>query len=498
MRLRVNFQRGSLGAGLTDADTTITFTEAPGFPTLASGEYIPIAIESEVVHLTAYTAGDTTGTIARGKEGTAKAAHDSGVDWAHGPLAFDAAHRDEVMAVVVHGNDSTVPRPEGYAVVNWIGDAEPANRLDHDVWDAPDPDPVVASSQKAERLQESQRNVADGDAAFGALGDAGGPSVEFRTDETGNAGIMLYAQGHVNVDGNTGYMSYRIVRVSDGVEVVGPSVVRALRWSYQYYASANFGPWIEHLDPSTEYRLEAVYQSTSGSVLTCRSRRVQASDVLPSSSGPATVPVTNGLLAHYDASALALTDGDPITTWPDETDNGNDLTGGSPVYRDSQLNGLPAVDFDGVDDLLDVVWPSLQSQPNTILVVLSAPSDGDAANDADQGSSNNRHYLNRHSTTGWRIYAGGSVVSSSVHTVGPLVATEVFDGASSFLRIERTQVASGDAGSHSSSGITVMANHDGSETNSGILAEFLFYNRLLTATEIDDVETYLATKWGIT
>lgn len=283
MRLRVNFQRGSLGAGLTSTETTITFSEAPGFPTLASGEYIPIAIESEVVHLTAYTAGDTTGTIERGKEGTAKAAHDSGVDWVHGPLAFDAANRSEVMAVVAHGNDSTVPRPEGYAIVNWIGDAEPANRLDHDVWDAPDPDPVAPSSQKGEQLQESQRNVSDADSDFGPLDDAGGPSVDFRTHAHGNAEIMLYAQGHVDADGNTGYVSYRIIRLSDSVEVVGPSIVRALRWSHLYYTSATFGPWVEHLDPDTDYRLEATYQSTSGSILTCRSRRVQASDVLPPS-----------------------------------------------------------------------------------------------------------------------------------------------------------------------------------------------------------------------
>ena len=69
----------------------------------------------------------------------------------------------------------------------------------------------------------------------------------------------------------------------------------------------------------------------------------------------ATPPVTTGFVAQHDARSLAASDGDAISTWPDESGNGNDLTttnpDGStdydpPTYRANKtLNGSPALDF---------------------------------------------------------------------------------------------------------------------------------------------------------
>ena len=94
----------SLGAALTSGGTTITFNAALKYgggtavPTLAAGEYLPLTIidpltlaASEVVWLTAYTAGATTGTISRGQEGTSGVAHASGDRVVHGALIADVA-----------------------------------------------------------------------------------------------------------------------------------------------------------------------------------------------------------------------------------------------------------------------------------------------------------------------------------------------------------------------------------------------------------------------
>lgn len=98
-RLRYNNQGGNLGAGLSNSGTTITFAVAPGFATLASPDYIPIELEPgfgtvpnpnfEVIYLTGYTAGATTGTVQRGMENTSPIAHSNGVSWAHAPSALD-------------------------------------------------------------------------------------------------------------------------------------------------------------------------------------------------------------------------------------------------------------------------------------------------------------------------------------------------------------------------------------------------------------------------
>lgn len=73
-RLTYNNQGGYLGSsGLTSSGTTITFGVAPNFATISGGDTIPLVLDAgsanfEVVYLTAYTSGATTGTIARAAE----------------------------------------------------------------------------------------------------------------------------------------------------------------------------------------------------------------------------------------------------------------------------------------------------------------------------------------------------------------------------------------------------------------------------------------------
>lgn len=82
-RQRWNLVTGNLGADHTAAVTTITLAAAlteggVNIPTIAAPDIAVLRIDSELVHLTAYTAGATTGTIARAKGGTVAATHTNG------------------------------------------------------------------------------------------------------------------------------------------------------------------------------------------------------------------------------------------------------------------------------------------------------------------------------------------------------------------------------------------------------------------------------------
>lgn len=101
-RLRYNGLSGALGgSGLTSSATSITFAAAlthsngTNVPTIVAPDYIPVSILdgtghlSEVVWLTAYTAGATTGTGTRGKDGTTGVSHSSGDKLVQGPLVAD-------------------------------------------------------------------------------------------------------------------------------------------------------------------------------------------------------------------------------------------------------------------------------------------------------------------------------------------------------------------------------------------------------------------------
>jgi hypothetical protein len=104
-RIVYNGLRVTLGAPLTNVATAVTFssplTHSGGVnvPTLGGGgDYIPLALIDpasgalvEVVRLTAYTAGNTNGTISRGQEGTAGVAHAAGVIVVQAPLVDDVA-----------------------------------------------------------------------------------------------------------------------------------------------------------------------------------------------------------------------------------------------------------------------------------------------------------------------------------------------------------------------------------------------------------------------
>ena len=95
-RLRYNNQAGTLGADPGISGTNITFGTPPDFATITGSDYIPIALDPgkstfEIVYLTAYTAGSSTGTMSRAAEDATlwpAVGHPSGT-WAVAPTVTD-------------------------------------------------------------------------------------------------------------------------------------------------------------------------------------------------------------------------------------------------------------------------------------------------------------------------------------------------------------------------------------------------------------------------
>ena len=110
-RLRYNLVETELGADLSAVDTAITFaavlTEGGvNIPTLVSPDVIPLTIGgTEIVHLTAYTTGASSGTIARepAQESTDAIAHIAGETVQHNPTKLDYGH---YMAVFVAASNA--------------------------------------------------------------------------------------------------------------------------------------------------------------------------------------------------------------------------------------------------------------------------------------------------------------------------------------------------------------------------------------------------------
>lgn len=110
MRLHYNNLIASLGGSLTNAGTTITFGAALTYnngvnvPTIANGDILPLVIDPrlatfEVVYLTAYTSGATTGTISRGQDGTTASAHSVSAAVLNAPVTVEEL-RGRVFQIV--------------------------------------------------------------------------------------------------------------------------------------------------------------------------------------------------------------------------------------------------------------------------------------------------------------------------------------------------------------------------------------------------------------
>lgn len=95
------------------------------------------------------------------------------------------------------------------------------------------------------------------------------------------------------------------------------------------------------------------------------------------SSGPPTLPYTNGLVQWFKADAITnLVNDSTVVFWPDNSPPGGHnliTTGGvltDPLYKLNALNSLPAVQFDGVNDILTYTGATI-TPSNTISVFLA-------------------------------------------------------------------------------------------------------------------------------
>lgn len=225
-------------------------------------------------------------------------------------------------------------------------------------------------------------------------------------------------------------------------------------------------------------------------------------DIILNTDAPYIPPDQDKLHAHYDAREISATDGDTLSSWADKTSNGFDLTAtGSPTYRASEINGYAAVNTDGASDLFRVTF-SDQSTPNHVFGIFewdSTPGDIDIAF-SNTDTDGSKHWLGTDSSGGWALNgASGSRITGGSSDTGIHIWSGLFNpsGSTSVLRIDGTQVASGDISQVPLSGITLGA--DGTDSNFANVnfGEMLIYPEDKSST-VQDIEQYFADKWDVT
>lgn len=210
----------------------------------------------------------------------------------------------------------------------------------------------------------------------------------------------------------------------------------------------------------------------------------------------------SNLIAWYDADDVATItkDGsDFVSQWDDKSVEGNDVvqaTGSKqPKWFDSIQNGKPIIRFDGVDDFLNRVTfvSGALTQPVTFVFVCSLPTNT-TGNEYLFDGETVRTALIREALQ-YNFFAG---LEEQVGTVTTEIAqyTLVADGASSKIRKDQTDLHTINAGTLGMNGLIFGANFVPGEFGDVDIAEFIIYEKALTAQERTDVEAYLKTKWA--
>jgi Ca2+-binding RTX toxin-like protein len=225
------------------------------------------------------------------------------------------------------------------------------------------------------------------------------------------------------------------------------------------------------------------------------------------------------------AGATPITDGTGVALWQDKSGNGNhatDTTAGTstdrPTWDTDGRNGLASLSFDGGDHLF------ITDNPNLVL-----NNDVSVFTVARVNTSANRQYLisagsyngefnigfideNGINTTRTRLFHGDGTTHISPGTNSSYIDLDKYQILSVLRDNSAKDYYAFDNGnihqtitysysmltiSDSTVGTAIGARGDINQRLEGQATEYIAYNRLLTANERQQIETYLAEKWGI-
>lgn len=209
-----------------------------------------------------------------------------------------------------------------------------------------------------------------------------------------------------------------------------------------------------------------------------------------------------------------------VASWQDKSGKkfhmAQSVPSSKPKYILNAMNSKPVVRFDGTSDFLSYTTLSLtnliSTDAYTIYAVFKATNVNNAngtelrKNDSVLGDGTGRIGLALRSIGGGSAEAyhfnwdGNEDIAKKTFTIGtPLMVTLIHDPSDNIIIYKNsdTGVTTASSDTLTFSGLFVGKN---SYTNyfNGDIAEILVYNRQLSADELTAVDTYLATKWGIT
>ncbi len=213
------------------------------------------------------------------------------------------------------------------------------------------------------------------------------------------------------------------------------------------------------------------------------------------------------LYGWYKAGSFSLADGEQPYWWDDSsTTTTNDLSAPGatnfPTYKTGIVNGEPVLRFAGNSN--EYLWHQttpVVAQPFSYVAVVNPSNKTDNhmfISTASAAAAPNAASMYTTSTNGYAaISAPTERAASTDLTSAWHVYVGIFNGASSKIWIDGTNVVTADPGANGFTGIKIGANWTGAARFVGDVAEVIVYGGALSDTDRNALETYLGAKYNI-
>ncbi len=186
-----------------------------------------------------------------------------------------------------------------------------------------------------------------------------------------------------------------------------------------------------------------------------------------------------------------------------------------PRYVASGINGLPTLNFDGVDNRIEIsLSPAITSEQLEVFIVCKriavlrhTSSAVFLRNDTTSDSDNTSSMLLAYEASVGKVlqtYRGSPKSSKNPHPGNaiPYIFSTKFDGVNNTAYFNGTAQGSTTSSGNFNIGRVLIGSRliGGSILNhyNGYIAELIVFNRALSNQERNDINQYLSTKWGIT
>ena len=241
----------------------------------------------------------------------------------------------------------------------------------------------------------------------------------------------------------------------------------------------------------------------------------------------AQIPVPGNVLwlkadaaVYNDAGVTAATNGQTVQQWNDQSGNGNNVTqtvaGNKPVFQTTQIGGQPAIYFDGAAGA-----KYLNNTVSNLVTTGAARTTFIVSKINTASTTGGTIFTFRRTATIHSLSLGLNAGVNYVYTDGVTAANNASAPASLFTDAKNPFIATYSNGTGSqigfrfngipqtvsqvgivstetgTAGFTIGGREDYANWWQGLIAEVIVYNRTLTVAEIQQVESYLQTKYTI-